>query len=799
MTAYTSTQSGGWHFVATWGGGGVPGNGDTATIANGHVVEIHDSRTVGTSPTDLTTFVVLVQTGGTLAITDSSTFTVKGNIKIEKGAAFTMGTLASPIPANKRVMLYMPTSSAVYRYWYILNNGTFSACGAPAYHMADAAKQRAKLTTNVTAGAGVQFTVDANVDWQVDDLLFFGSGGKKDANFPPDDSLDRVQIDSKISANTYTAMFMNDHKINDFVVHANRNVSLRGEGTNDQGLMIYSTNVDQASLTSVVLNIDWAYFIYGSQYYGSSGYGGAYSALRYILTATNRTTTIPSANIKINNSVFDIGGGLRWTGYSSTQPAYIDTGGCYTTDDTLTFSNNHIWDNDAGFVTRVPGKNVFNNFSLMAMSGYYGYGVYLYTDENYPMVTGAISGLWCCGNRHTMYYGTRVASGTGSYHTITNCEIHRAYSGFTALLNFSSVRFSNKLLPTYIENCNFYHIGSAAISDVLFGLVRRCEFWYCGNLDRAPVYLYYYRDIKFSEFCQFNACNTLLPGYSGAVWVGGYYTGGTAQFILCQFGRDSRNTKFNISLEDQGYTGFPTAGARRVVTSFCEFREPISWPGGYSSAPYYTKSMHWSVGGYYYTDYRYRFSTPGYYSVQWVEPTVQTSSLTDQWAADYPNCSQLTLGPGGGESRQERTNVINSSFNRKMLPFWTLHSMCVNRTEPIIVPVKTGRVVTCKLSFKKNADGLQALPGLWLYGAGIDSKATVTPGLLNTWEELTVSGTATSDGLCRLYVFAGSNISHDNSTTWVYPGLGPPPGNVSNPDVMYDVTVYADKLVVEAV
>ena len=57
MADYTSTQTGDWDDVDTWGGGGFPGTGDTATIANTHVVSVKGSEACGN---------ITVDSGGTL-------------------------------------------------------------------------------------------------------------------------------------------------------------------------------------------------------------------------------------------------------------------------------------------------------------------------------------------------------------------------------------------------------------------------------------------------------------------------------------------------------------------------------------------------------------------------------------------------------------------------------------------------------------------------------------------------------------------------------------------------------------
>ena len=50
MADYISTQSGNWSSNSTWGGSGHPGDGDTATISDTHVVTIDGYTVVGTSP-----------------------------------------------------------------------------------------------------------------------------------------------------------------------------------------------------------------------------------------------------------------------------------------------------------------------------------------------------------------------------------------------------------------------------------------------------------------------------------------------------------------------------------------------------------------------------------------------------------------------------------------------------------------------------------------------------------------------------------------------------------------------------
>src|SRR2546429_7703756 len=66
--SFSSTTSGNWSSVSTWGGAGVPGAGDTATVNGGHVVTLDIPVTVATLTLGGG------QINGTQSISVSSTF-----------------------------------------------------------------------------------------------------------------------------------------------------------------------------------------------------------------------------------------------------------------------------------------------------------------------------------------------------------------------------------------------------------------------------------------------------------------------------------------------------------------------------------------------------------------------------------------------------------------------------------------------------------------------------------------------------------------------------------------------------
>ena len=79
MADYTSSQSGNWSSSATWGGSGVPGDGDTATIATGHTVTLDQDVTVGTGGSGGTDEIVVT---GTLQANIDWVLTIKGDMRV---------------------------------------------------------------------------------------------------------------------------------------------------------------------------------------------------------------------------------------------------------------------------------------------------------------------------------------------------------------------------------------------------------------------------------------------------------------------------------------------------------------------------------------------------------------------------------------------------------------------------------------------------------------------------------------------------------------------------------------------
>lgn len=80
MAAFSASQSGPWSEAATWGGGGVPGDGDTATIGSSYTVTIDTDVTIGTGSGNA---IVVSSSTASVVQNASTTLTVKGSVVVQ--------------------------------------------------------------------------------------------------------------------------------------------------------------------------------------------------------------------------------------------------------------------------------------------------------------------------------------------------------------------------------------------------------------------------------------------------------------------------------------------------------------------------------------------------------------------------------------------------------------------------------------------------------------------------------------------------------------------------------------------
>lgn len=154
----TSTQTGPWGTGSTWVGGVAPGNGDTVTIAAGHVVTVTDNRTVGHSPgAGDATQAILVAATGQVVVNAGVTLTVRGDIftsssntvrslVLNPGATLEMDASAAGTPSTARYVI-RGTSQYPGSQPSILFNGN---AGARCTVRSNAGGANARFTNNST-------------------------------------------------------------------------------------------------------------------------------------------------------------------------------------------------------------------------------------------------------------------------------------------------------------------------------------------------------------------------------------------------------------------------------------------------------------------------------------------------------------------------------------------------------------------------------------------------------------------------------------------------------------------------
>jgi len=114
MAAIASAQAGNWSNTATWTGGVVPGDGDTATVA--HAITVDVNTTVGSAPA----------TGGTAAIACTAALTVGTGITLTLKGDITLANVGMTVGAGATVQFDAATG-VEYRLHIGMANSESSA------------------------------------------------------------------------------------------------------------------------------------------------------------------------------------------------------------------------------------------------------------------------------------------------------------------------------------------------------------------------------------------------------------------------------------------------------------------------------------------------------------------------------------------------------------------------------------------------------------------------------------------------------------------------------------------------
>lgn len=787
MAAYTSTQDGPWSDVNTWGGGGTPGDGDTATVD--HNVYIDGNTTVGTAA-GATTSAITINNGGILRWPDapggSWTLTLKGRIYIDAGGLFQVGTEANPVP-NAVTATVAWDGSHSYRNQ---NQGTLRVHGYPSYHMADSSSQRARLTANAAAGAGVAISLSVAVDWEVGDTIWIGTGGTPD-NTPTGN--EKTTIATKVDASNYTANLTSNHfgdaaGIGDVVVHATRNVIF--QGTSGKG---FSWRNSTGDTTFPVWDVNWMRVEYGG--IGSATEYGAVFTFHSDQATSN--ISYPSSSIVFKNNVFEEMG--------------VASSRCFTYYELLVddpqytyFSENHSYNFFGMVYIRYPaGIYKQGHLSVIALQG-----PALEVEESGEFPIHDIQGLWISGDGSS---DCRVNVDEIGVVCCTDFVISNVDRGVWVVYGDAALRHAG--YPVHLVDGEIYHVVGTSYETDAAIIIN--NFSYGGGVD------FRIKNVKISsvvqtgmatrscygyllvEDCTFDNCNSdtglANSNYCGALTF--LNLGSTTdlpkyiRFYNCEFGMTTRNKYQNMVT--QGYNEV-RYGESRIQFEKCKFKEPIAADPAAVPA-YHNNTLKFIYGSQYdyANDWIYRYLVGNTCSLEFIDCEVYDSTGTDQWAIDYPNTTLVGIITGGAEIHKvdqalEPSGYIDGTFNSKFLMFSPTVRYNLTHFFPIKVPVTAGDTLTIKLSLKKTkSQDEYSRPAIHLEGCGIFEESIMSD-VNNTWEELTVTGTALYSGVVEFFLsgrgipqttgpWAGTN----DDTRWAIP-YDPYGGN--------NQTIYADGL-----
>jgi hypothetical protein len=154
MAAYTSTQSGNWNDVATWGGGGTPSlAGDTATVSAGHTVTYNVSSTVELGAITVNGLLKFLETASTKLTLGNVTITVNS------GGELRVGDSTTVIGSAYLAELIWNTTSDNANGITINAGGKLTAYGDPAVYGSDSVTT---LAADWNSAATDTFTIVGN-------------------------------------------------------------------------------------------------------------------------------------------------------------------------------------------------------------------------------------------------------------------------------------------------------------------------------------------------------------------------------------------------------------------------------------------------------------------------------------------------------------------------------------------------------------------------------------------------------------------------------------------------------------
>jgi hypothetical protein len=167
--------------ATVWVGGVAPVENDTATIMNGHDVEIDSNITVGA---DSTTAAIVVNSGGRLfvpsTVAGDYTLICKGDLKTDgTGGTIEFGTAANPIPNTRKFTVKLNYSASLSDGEFgliIAAGGTFTCQGSDRWSSGLTDPDRCLLAADAAVNA-TSLTVNGSTAWKDNDYIAIAPTG----------------------------------------------------------------------------------------------------------------------------------------------------------------------------------------------------------------------------------------------------------------------------------------------------------------------------------------------------------------------------------------------------------------------------------------------------------------------------------------------------------------------------------------------------------------------------------------------------------------------------------------------
>ena len=734
--AYTSAGSGRWSQAATWvsvppGTPGPPVSGDTATIAAGHKVQIDGNVTVGTAPASISTYDLIIN--GQLYLhrnpTGNFTFTARSSVQVNSGGEILIGSGGIVNCANTFEWVF-ENSTSNQKYAIRLNSGKLEINGCTNYGNSAGIVTRARIDAcapDCAAGAGKTITLDRDVNWNasgawVGDTIFFGVGGS--AATPPAAADDPEYITSwavgsatSISGVTFTEA----HQIGDMVENASRNVVFRSDS------QTYHSKVYSTAAVDGVYDINWVLF---------DEFGDGTSTSVCAINYSNSTHTFGNIDHTVLRNCSD--GGTAWGFYISFNAVG-------------TFTNNIVHDTQGGrgvyFTSTAMLEGPFNitNFSYYEGISTRGYGVY-----SILRTCQKIEGVWVAHGTIPLYFDG------GCVDLIDNCLIHGGET-YGIHLGYSYSGWSAR--RSTVSNNEIRNITSDGV------LLEQANVDFLGNdidnIGNNCVKVIPISTHLYAKDNTYDGCNLDNLDAQSAMHLQnerGWYYGENEHF-----GQATPNLQNNILWDTITYTDRHTNGAMFKGTCVdCLLAAPT---GAVACSAMDTDGIQ-------------IYKCVSYYNVTFMGMDVYFALHNkDQVVGQH-----IGWGPGGMVFERETAIVQDSTIALKMTPGDATDYQWFEIGKTY---VETGDALSVSLDLRKN----EALvttgdrPRLALLGSGFtkainyDEMTDVT----DTWETVTVSGSATYTNIVHIYVGVKNTLSglNDYAATW-------PP----------TLTIYADKIVV---